>query len=309
MNFSLYALCEVVLVMVVKKCCSTSRLVVVVLVCSGIASVVLACADERVENSGQMPHASTASVENIQANEKWKEELVTNIVRTARLTLRVWSLDSAVRAIVLVVQGAGGMIASEHRSVYADDRIVCMMQLRVPAERLDSLLTALEDIAEKVVEKSMTAHDVTVEYVDTEARLASARQLEQQYLTILKQARTVSDVLAVQEKLASVRADIEAREAQFRALSGRIQYSQIDITFVESFAHSQSSFSKRLKTAFDESWQGFEELVLWCVRLWYVIVFFVSSLFVVRWLRKKRSVSASSQVLLREAIETSKGEK
>ncbi|MCS6808619.1 MAG: DUF4349 domain-containing protein [Bacteroidota bacterium] len=256
-----------------------------------------------------MPHASTASVENIQANEKWKEELVTNIVRTARLTLRVWSLDSAVRAIVLVVQGAGGMIASEHRSVYADDRIVCMMQLRVPAERLDSLLTALEDIAEKVVEKSMTAHDVTVEYVDTEARLASARQLEQQYLTILKQARTVSDVLAVQEKLASVRADIEAREAQFRALSGRIQYSQIDITFVESFAHSQSSFSKRLKTAFDESWQGFEELVLWCVRLWYVIVFFVSSLFVVRWLRKKRSVSASSQVLLREAIETSKGEK
>jgi hypothetical protein len=53
----------------------------------------------------------------------------------------------------------------------------------------------------------MEAEDVTRQYVDEQAHLRNLRAQEAQYLTILKQAKTVKDTLDISEKLNAVRAD------------------------------------------------------------------------------------------------------
>jgi len=45
----------------------------------------------------------------------------------------------------------------------------------------------------------VTAEDVTKQFVDTEARIRNPKATEEKYLQLLKQARNVQDVLAVEE--------------------------------------------------------------------------------------------------------------
>jgi hypothetical protein len=66
---------------------------------------------------------------------------------------------------------------------------------------------------------------VTREYVNQEASLRNSRAEETQYLSILKRATAVKDVLEVSSKLAEVRGRIEEEEADLRLLHHQVEMS------------------------------------------------------------------------------------
>jgi hypothetical protein len=71
--------------------------------------------------------------------------------------------------------------------------------------------------------EKVEAQDVTRQYVDQDASIRNLRAEEAQYLSIMKQANTVKDMLAVSERLSEVRGQIEQQEAEFNALSRQIE--------------------------------------------------------------------------------------
>ena len=71
----------------------------------------------------------------------------------------------------------------------------------------------------RVENEKIAAEDVTRQYVDQDASIRNLRAEEAQYLTILKRATTVKDMLAVTENLSEVRGQIEQQQAEFNALS------------------------------------------------------------------------------------------
>jgi Domain of unknown function (DUF4349) len=80
-----------------------------------------------------------------------------------------------------------------------------------------------------VESEKVEAQDVTRQYVDQDANLRNLRAEEAQYLSILKQAHTVKDTLAVSEKLSEVRGQIEQQQAEFDTLSKQIETVAITI--------------------------------------------------------------------------------
>jgi len=76
----------------------------------------------------------------------------------------------------------------------------------------------------------MEAEDVTRQYIDEQARLRNLHAQEAQYLTILKQAKTVKDTLEVSEKLNGVRGEIEQQQAEFETLSKQVETVAITVS-------------------------------------------------------------------------------
>jgi hypothetical protein len=76
----------------------------------------------------------------------------------------------------------------------------------------------------------LDAQDVTKQYVDQDARLHNLKAEEEQYLAILKRASTVTDTLAVSEKLGEVRGEIEQQQAEFNALSRQVETVAITVS-------------------------------------------------------------------------------
>jgi len=82
--------------------------------------------------------------------------------------------------------------------------------------------------------------------------LRNLRAQEAQYLSILKQARTVKDTLEVSEKLNGVRGEIEQQQAEFETLSRQ----------VERVAISVSLHSEAQAQVFEVPWRPSYELKL-----------------------------------------------
>jgi hypothetical protein len=81
-----------------------------------------------------------------------------------------------------------------------------------------------------VLSEQISTYEVTMQLVDLEARLRNLRASETALLDLMTQATTVSDVLAVQTQLTSVRSDIESYDAQRAALADQVAMTTISVT-------------------------------------------------------------------------------
>jgi hypothetical protein len=188
------------------------------------------------------------------------------IIRTASLTLLTKEFDSARAALenlVKVHQGYFGQFnvaapASQGRSLTAT--------VRVPAGQLDSVLGELRKLG-RVEQENQSADDVTRQYVDLAARLANARETEKRLVEILRE-RTgkVSDVLEVEEQIASTREQIEQMDAERKNLDSQVRYAAVDLHITEEYKQSLDtpapSLGTRVNNAAVEGFRDAADLVL-----------------------------------------------
>ena len=154
------------------------------------------------------------------------------IIRNAALRFRVRDFRESTARIERAVAQVGGLIASSTESK-GDAQLQNDVIVRVPAARLDTFLVLVLRESIYTETKSITAEDVTKRYVDTEARIRSKKATEDTYLQLLKQAKSVKDVLEVEQQLAQMREEIEAQEAVFRELKNDIAQSTVTLTYYE----------------------------------------------------------------------------
>ena len=140
------------------------------------------------------------------------------IVRTANLGLLVDEVPEAAGEVRKLAESLGGFVVSSAQRE-ENGRPAATVQIRVPADRFDSAMDRLKGIAVRVNNEQVNARDVTEEFVDTDARLRNLRATEERYLALLQQARTVDDILKIEQQLSNIRGQIEQ-------LQGRLQFLQ-----------------------------------------------------------------------------------
>lgn len=150
------------------------------------------------------------------------------IIRTSSLEIIVAHPAEAADQITALAESLGGYI--ETASSSGPNATSGNLTVRVPADRFEQARTGIRNLGLRVESERVDAQDVTRQYVDQDASLRNLRAEEVQYLTILKQASTVKDMLAVSEQLSAVRGQIEQQEAEFHALSRQIKTVSIAIT-------------------------------------------------------------------------------
>jgi len=150
------------------------------------------------------------------------------IVRTSSLEMVVQHPAETAEKINALVESMGGYL------VTADDggpnAMSGTLTIRVPAAKFEEARAQIRKLGLRVENEKVDAQDVTRQYVDQDASIRNLRAEEAQYLTILKQATTVKDMMAVSEKLSEVRGQIEQQEAEFNALSRQIETVAIAIS-------------------------------------------------------------------------------
>lgn len=155
------------------------------------------------------------------------------IIRNADVRFRVSDYATAGQYVSRQVKALGGMVmaSSEQKT---DNAIENALVIRVPAAQFDTLLQVLLKGSIFTDTKNITAEDVTEEFVDAEARLKSKKAVEQRYLDLLKQARSVPEIVQVEEQLRILREEIEAKEGRLKYLNDQVSYSTIRLTYYQA---------------------------------------------------------------------------
>jgi hypothetical protein len=151
------------------------------------------------------------------------------ILRRATLSVTVTKPSQALDNIQAVAQSAGGFVVSSTKSGDDVDDVSATLMIRVPAPRLDSVLAEIRRIVVRVNSEQIEAKDVTKDYSDLEASIRNLQAEEAQYLSILRQARSVSDILEVSAKTNEVRGQIEKLQGELRYLEHDIEMSSVSV--------------------------------------------------------------------------------
>ena len=150
------------------------------------------------------------------------------IIRTSSLEMVVQHPAETAEKINAVVEGMGGyLVSSDDGGPNAPSGT---LTVRVPAARFEEARAQIRRLGVRVENEKVGAQDATRQYVDQDASIHNLKAEEAQYLTILKHANTVKDMMAVSEKISEVRGQIEQQEAEFNALSRQVETVAISIS-------------------------------------------------------------------------------
>jgi len=136
--------------------------------------------------------------------------------------LRVTRVDQGADAVAKIASEAGG-----HVERIGHDHVV----VRVPAARFDAVFAQLLGLGE-VMEKSISAQDVTEAFQSVELRLQTARTTRDRLVALLAQAEEDEEKLRLLKEIQRVSQQIDAMEAQIRTLSQLASFSRITIELV-----------------------------------------------------------------------------
>jgi hypothetical protein len=139
------------------------------------------------------------------------------IVQTASIRLQVKEVGASFEEVSRVATASGGFVASSNFSFQGEQQ-VASATIRVPAQRYQEVLSQLRSLGAKVDSEGSNANDITEEYSDLQARLRNYEATETQLLTFMTQARNVSEVLQVQDRLNNVRNEIERAKGRMNLL-------------------------------------------------------------------------------------------
>jgi hypothetical protein len=155
------------------------------------------------------------------------------IVKKASLELVVARPGDASASATRIAEHEGGFVASTERDQNTEagksELSRMTLTLRVPADHFTATLDALRRLGSGDGGETVTTDDVSEEFIDLEARIKNQRELEAQFLQILKQATKVEEALNVQRELMSVRTEVDRMEGRRRFLERETSLSTITL--------------------------------------------------------------------------------
>jgi hypothetical protein len=184
-------------------------------------------------------------------------DLGNRIVRTANVDLEVGQgeLNKVVNQATDVVVRAKGIYVGSSTAVPAGQPASGQVTFRVPVDAFEPVLRQLKGLGTYRGEESST-DDVTTQYVDLTGQLASWRAQERVYLRLLDRARSVTDVIAVQNQLQQVQSNIERLTGQLKHLEDQSSFSTIVLRLTEPGAGGPAAPKGRLARAWATAVNG-----------------------------------------------------
>ena len=184
-------------------------------------------------------------------------DLGNRIVRTAKVDLEVGkgTLDETIDRATDAVTRAEGTYVGSSTSVPGEGPATGEVTFRVPVDAFEALLRELKGLGTYRGERSST-EDVTNQYVDLRGQLTAWRAQERVYLRLLGRARSIGDVIAVQNQLQQVQSNIERLQGQVNHLEDQSSFSTIVLNLSEPGAGGVAQPRSRLERAWATAVSG-----------------------------------------------------
>jgi hypothetical protein len=146
-----------------------------------------------------------------------------SLVRTAQITVGVAESGAATRQVRTVAAAVGGLVVEEQTSDSGS-----WLVLKVPAETLDRVIDDVAAIG-RVTARNSQVVDSTEEVVDLDARVASQQASVARVRTLLAQATSIGNIIAIESELSRREADLDSLTGRLAALRGQVALSTLTV--------------------------------------------------------------------------------
>ncbi len=155
------------------------------------------------------------------------------IIRTSQVSLEVGNVTATLEPLRNIAIAHGGYLGSLSVNSQYGDRLYAVLTMRVPSREFDSAIAEIKPLG-ILRSESLSADDVTEEYVDLQAQRAALANQLTQYNRIMERAENVSEILEVQTQIERVQVGIDRIDGRLKYLNNRVDYATITVTLQEA---------------------------------------------------------------------------
>lgn len=238
-------------------------------------------------------------VQNTELSEEAAQTSSRKLIRTVDLYTETEQYDDLLVNLEKQIEALGGYVEYRYQyngnpnDYYGSTRRSSNLTVRIPADRLDEFISHVGE-ASNIINKEERVEDVTLQYVDLESHRNALKTEQERLLTLLEQAETVEDLIAIESRLSQVRYELESMESQLRTLMNQVSYSTVNLSIQEvqrltpaeevtiwgRIRQGLTNTFYRMGNGFQDGFVGFiinlPYIILWLIII--VILFFVSRL-------------------------------
>lgn len=223
------------------------------------------------------------------------------IIYSASATVETTDFDGSIAKLLALVEEnkgwveASSMSGANYRSIARGSSYnrSASYTLRIPSDKFELLMGSLSQIGNVPYSHTYT-ENVTSQYYDTQARLTAYQTQETRLLEMMEKAETVSDVIAIEEKLTELRYQIESLQSALKNWDRQVSYSTISLDVMEVSEYTpepQQSYGQELwqalTGAFRNLGQFFKDLLVFLVSAIPTILVLTALFFIFRPLFRK----------------------
>jgi len=152
------------------------------------------------------------------------------IARTGALTLRCDDITVAADQLRRLAGSLGGYVASESVNGKSSGELSRIV-FSVPATSMDRFMA--EAVASgELLNRSVTAKDVTEQVADVDARIRTLRESIARIRVLMARTGSISDIARVEEELTRRQSDLESMLAQQNVLRSQVDRAPVTVTLI-----------------------------------------------------------------------------
>ncbi|MFK0048517.1 DUF4349 domain-containing protein [Streptomyces sp. NPDC090741] len=155
-----------------------------------------------------------------------------HVIRTATLALETADAQKALAAARTAAEGANGYVGNESTKRGEDGRMTSTLTLRVPGDRFDAVLGAMEGSG-RLLSRKVEAQDVTEKVADVDSRVKSQQASVARVRDMMDKATALGDVVMLESELSKRQSDLESLLAQQTALKDQTSMGTITMEVSE----------------------------------------------------------------------------
>ncbi len=239
--------------------------------------------DDRNRNNADQVNDPNSIIQEPQQTEKKEDELPElKIIKTGELTFQSKDIKKTRASIGKITSDLGGYVSNETETA-GETRIEDVVTVRIPSKNFDLLIDQISAGVDSFDSKNISSLDVTEEFVDLQSRIKTKREVLGKYTELLQKAKTLDEVLRMENEIRTIQEEIEAKEGRLNYLQSQTSFSTLIIHFYkilkeETADKKDDSFLARLWTGITTGWKGVTTLIIGISYIWPLLLFVIAAI-------------------------------
>ena len=193
------------------------------------------------------------------------------LIRSGNVKFETKNIQQTEADLKWAVHKLGGFISFEQQT-RNEWSIRTDIEIRMPSSAFEEMLDSVCSGAHTIDQKNIKVQDVTDQYVDTEARIATRKMVEKKYIEHLSKAKDIEDVLKIETKIGEIREEIESAEKRLRQLKDQVSLSTLHVEFYEQIKKQDKKTSNQFSKALKSGWKGLESFLVVIATIWPLLI-------------------------------------
>lgn len=164
------------------------------------------------------------------------------------------------------------------------NKTMLMITIRIPSHHFEKFIAGIENGENKITSKEIKTEDVTEEFIDLELRLLNKRKFMTRYQELLQSAKSIKEMLDIQEKIRALEEEIESTAGRLKYLTHQVSYSTLEVRIEHEnefkyIPEKRENAGEKLKQSLIGGWFVFVDFLYILLYNWVFIILIVAGLY------------------------------